>query len=722
MIYFLFRLIIYTVAAALVMRFVPSLRLAPYPYLAEPYNSVLSYVVIGMVFGALHSFVRPVILFLTGRLYVWSMGLLALVTDIFLFLVTSYLAPTVWQSGDTRIVSATLGAIIMGVTVMLLEAIFGFDSPRISNIQNSPFYWRWLAFVPSGRRNRIVESLRTHQMVHTIRSYIIDIVVGLSPLRGFRQFMQRILYRWRPRLIEDNPAVKLRLMLQDLGPTFVKFGQMAASRVDLLPATWRVELERLQDNVPPFPYSEVRQQIEQELGQPLEVLFAHFDPTPLAAASMGQVHAALLPSGEAVVVKVRRPNIDVTVRGDLNVMHDVLHTAEQRVAWLRQFGLSSLFREFAEHMLTELDYANEAYHARLLRHNLQPIEQVYVPLIYGSHSTKLILTQERVRGVKISDQAALDAAQVNHEAIGRLFFRALLKQLLFDGFFHADLHPGNVWIEPQTQQIIFLDMGMVGHLTRAERLAFGQLIWALQDHDSQLTTRIMLQICKPAQGYDRAALAYDIECMINQYIVLADATPDMNRLLSEMLGLLMRYGLQLRKEFTLAFKAIGQGEAIMRGLMGNKPLDYILQVSYTTMRELLQEYLAPQHAFDRIAKPLSRDIIGRLPALLGAGTTLLDDLQQGQSIFQIRLSSVEQHLAQLQRNLTQGIRRIVLSVALVGLLLGSALTLLIPLDLQMSDFERIAIRGTAASTFVISVALSLGWVFFMLWQSLRDRT
>lgn len=719
MVYFLVRLAIYVTAAAIVMNVVPGLRLAPNPYLGEPFTSILAYVTVGFIFGALHAFARPVILFLTGRLYIWSMGLLALVVDIFIFLLLSYLAPTVWQVGGARLLSATLGAMLMGVIVIGLEALFGLDSPRVSDARKAPLYWRWLGMLPTGRRNRLVENLRTQQMINVIQSYAIDMLVGLSPLRSFRRSMQKAIYRVRPRLIEDDPAVMLRLMLQELGPTFVKFGQMAGSRIEILPPAWQVELEKLQDDVQPFPYAEVERLIRQELGAPPEEIFASFDPQPLAAASTGQVHAAMLHSGEEVVVKVRRPNIEVTVKGDLNVMQDVVNTAEQRLPWFRQFGLSPLFREFAENILIELDYTNEAYHARLLRHTMRKLPYVHVPMIYGAYSTTKIVTQERVEGVKITDVAALDAAGIDREALALNFFRALLQQLLFDGFFHADPHPGNVWVNLQTGRVVFLDMGMMGHLSRADRFTLGELIWALQDRDAQMATRVIVAMCKPATGYNSAALTYDIERLINRHLLLADTPPEITEIVGDMAGLLPRYGLQLRKEFTLTFKALGQGESIMRTLMGDKPLDAILDVIYATMRELLLAQFAPRDIIDVMGKPLAREVVGRLPELLAATSTLLDDFQQGRSALQINLDGIDERAVMWQASLNQAIRRVVLSVLLVGLLVGSSIILLVPLEGRVSEVERLAIHITAVWGFVISASLIMVVLLVTIWQSWR---
>ncbi len=720
MVYFLIRMAIYTTAAAIVMNVVPGLRLDPYPYLGEPFTTISAYVMIGLIFGTLHTFLRPIILFLTGRLYIWSMGLVALMIDTFIFLLLSYLAPTVWQVGGTRVLSAILGAMLMGIIVLGLEALFGFDGPRLHDTSKSAFYWRWLGMLPTGQRNRLVENLRTQQMVNIIQSYAIDTLVGLSPFRGFRRAMQGVLYRDRPRLMEDNPAVKLRLMLQDLGPTFVKFGQMAAGRVEMLPAAWQAELEKLQDDVKPFAYTEVEQIIRRELGAQPDQTFASFDPRPLAAASTGQVHAAMLPGGEEVIVKVRRPNIGVTVKGDLNVMQDVIDTTERRLAWLRRFGLSALFHEFSQNILIELDYTNEAYHARLLRHKMQKLPNIHIPMVYDDWSTTSVLTQERVVGVKITDVAAIDAADINREELALNFFRALLQQLLFDGFFHADPHPGNVWVELQTGQIIFLDMGMMGHLSRNDRFVLGRLIWALQDRDARMVTRNMVTMCVATDRHDAAALEYDVERLINRHLLLASTPPEITAIINDMVGLLMRHDLRLRKEFTLAFKAMGQGETIMRALMGDKSPDAILDITYATMKERL---LAQFRSQDLVAtgKPMAREVADRLPELLIATSALLDDFQRGRTPLLPGQREIGELTDNLQQSVRQGVRRIVMSVLLAGLLIGSSLMLLAPLEGRVSEYEALAVRLIAVSGFVISAAAILIMLLAVSVGAMRQR-
>lgn len=720
--YFLLRVAVNTLAAAIVMNLVPGLRLVPYTNLNEPFASIVSYFVVGLIFAILHTFVRPVILFLTGRLYIWSMGLLALAIDTFIFLLLSYLAPAIWQVGETRLLSAVVGALAMGLIIMALEALTGLDSPHVMDVQRSRFYWRWLGMLPTGRRNRIVENLRTQQMVSIMQRYGVDILVGISPLAGLRRSVQRVIYRRRAVLSDETPIAKIRLMLQELGPTFVKFGQMVASRSEILPVEWQTELGRLQDDVAPFAYQEVQQVIQRELGGSPTEVFATFEPKPLAAASTAQVHAATLPGGERVVVKVRRPNIEVTVKGDLNVMQDVLNLIERRAPSTRRFGLSALFHEFAENVLTELDYRNESYNACLLRHNMRAFPFVHIPLIYGAHSTQAVLTMQRVEGVKISDVAALDAAGLDREELAVQFFRALQQQVFFDGFFHADPHPGNVWVNCETGQITFLDMGLMGYLALEDRVALGELIWALQDRDANSVTRVLVAICRPAQGYDPAVLRRDIERLMNQHLLFEEAPPSLTAMMTEIVNVLLRHGLQLRKEFTLAVKSIGQGEAIMRALMGEKPMDYILNVTYTQLKDLLREQIKRGDLLDSAGKPLARDILGRLPALQSAAVTLLDNFQRGELAFQTNINSIDQRVNVLQTALEVGVRRIVLSVLLVGLLLGSALTLLVPIEGRVGETELQVIRLVAKGGVVIGALLIVVMLLVTVWRSVRQPT
>ncbi|MCB0054596.1 MAG: AarF/ABC1/UbiB kinase family protein, partial [Caldilinea sp.] len=282
---------------------------------------------------------------------------------------------------------------------------------------------------------------------------------------------QRIIY-WRKKpLINESIPETVRYMLQDLGPTFVKLGQIVSSRAEQLPPDWRSELAQLQSDVEPFDSAEAERIVERELGQPVDELFADFDSAPLAAASTAQVHRATLHDGSEVVVKVQRPDIDVTVQADLNVIRELTRLTEQRFDWARHADLHGITTEYADNILLELDYTNEAFNGRMLAENMRMFPTIHVPAIYGQLSTRRVLVQEFVRGVKITNVEAIDAANLDRREMATTFMRAIVKQVLYDGFFHGDPHPGNVLVNTDTGEIIFLDLGMMGTLTTEKRMA-----------------------------------------------------------------------------------------------------------------------------------------------------------------------------------------------------------------------------------------------------------
>ncbi len=715
MIYFVVRVLVYTLAAYSVVNVAPGLVPPPFPFVPAQFGMLASYLAIGLAFGALQAIGRPLLLFFSGRLYIWSMGTISVVINGLFFLVLALLSPQRLPVPGGEVFSAAVGAFMMGVVVTLLEAITGLDAPRRdSETRTTPRYWGWLGFFPGGRRNRAVEGLRTVQLIAIARSYALEILVGLTPLAPVRTFMKRLLYRFRPRIDEEDPAVVLRLMLQDLGPTFVKFGQLVASRVEVLPPRWRDQLEVLQDKVRAFPFDEAERLVEAELDAKLEALFLVFDPEPLASASMGQVYAATLLDGTQVVVKVQRPNITVVVKADLNILRDLLSTLEGRFPRFRRLGLLPLFDEFAESLVEELDYETEAYQARMLRHNMEEFDFVEVPAVYPAYSTRRVLTMQRVSGVKITDVAALDDAGVDRRALALDLFRALIKQVLFDGFFHSDLHAGNVWYDREARRLLFLDMGSVGQLSRSDRVRLAQLIWSLHDRAATPAAQVVLSLCEPPdEPVDMQKLRRDVERLINRHLLLEGEVEGISELFAELVTLLVRHGLLLRPEFTMAFKAIGQGESIMRTLMGDEQPGAIVDIAFRTIRNVLLRELDPRRFGPDTLLPLTREALGRVPNLISAFTSLLDDFEHGRTALQLDVGSVNQRVTDVQRSFERGFRRMVLAIALAGLLLGSSLLLMAPLGDIASGNEVFILRlvagvgVTASGIMTISIVASM---------------
>lgn len=738
MAYFLVRLLVYTTSVWVVMQVVPGLKPPPVPYVPEPYGMPLAYLAAGLVFGAVHAVGRPLLLFFSGGLYLWTLGFISVGLNALLFVYLAYVSAAPLELPGGLFISAGVGSVLMGLLVTLLEAVTGLDSPRRqAETRTTPPYWRWLELLP-GSRNRAVEGLRKVQLVTTLRSYAIELFSHYTLIRPVRAFFKRRLYKLRPRLNESRPAVVTRLMLQEMGPTFVKFGQLVASRVEVLPAEWREQLALLQDRVHAFPAEEARRMVESELGAPLNTLYLYFAEEPLASASMGQVHEATLLNGTPVVVKVQRPNIEVVVRADLQLLRDLLVALERRIRAFRRLGLSPLFREFADTLIRELDFETEAYQARMLRHNMRELGYVEVPAVYTAYTTRRVLTMQLVEGIKITATDQLSAAGVNLRELALSFFRSLIKQVLVDGFFHADLHPGNVWYDTRAEKIVFLDMGAVGQLSRGDRVRLGQLIWALHDRAATTAAKVILGLCERPEiptsgarwgttlgassaGVPRAAFALqrDVERLINTHLILGEQSGGLSELFAGIVSLLVRHDLRLRPEFTMAFKAIGQGEAIMRALMGEEEPAAIVDIAFRTMRGVLLERLAPSKLGGEVLLPLARETLGRLPNLLGAASEFLNDFEDGRSALQFDISEVDGRILDVQASFERGFRRMVLSISLAGLLLGSSLLLLAPLGDVLGGTEQWVVRLVAGTGVTVSGVMTASIVISMIWPFAR---
>lgn len=259
-------------------------------------------------------------------------------------------------------------------------------------------------------------------------------------------------------------AIKIRTTALAMGGVLIKVGQFLSSRVDLLPPEYIEELALLQDEVPSVPFAEIRPVIERELGAPLEQLFAEFHEVPVAAASLGQVHAAKLRTGESVTVKVQRPTIDQIVEADLVSLRYIVHWLHRHTHIRRRVDLTQILVEFEATLRLELDYVREGHHAERIAVSFYGVSHITIPRVYWSHTSGRVLTLQRMWGIKVTDFAGLEAEGISRGAVAEILMRAYLKQVLEDGFFHADPHPGNIFVRPGPV-VVLLDFGMVGEIS-----------------------------------------------------------------------------------------------------------------------------------------------------------------------------------------------------------------------------------------------------------------
>ncbi len=556
------------------------------------------------------------------------------------------------------------------------------------------------------------KSIRNLQRYWQVQSiflrYGFDIMVDQDEIQKVRQYIRDKRKRQPDEFDQYSTPERVRLMLQELGPTFVKLGQMAASQTNSLPPAWVEELQKLQSEVPPFPEEGVREIIISELGAPLEEVFDDFDLQPLAAASIGQVHRAVLVDNQPVVVKVQRPDIVPQIEADIAIMQEVAGWLEKTTTWAKNYGAVDIVDEFAYNLQDELDYRNEARNADRLRNNMVGIARVHIPEIQWNLVTTRVLTMERIQGVKITNTGALDEAGIDREAVVETFMRSMIHQLLVDGFFHGDPHPGNVFVNLDDAQIIFLDTGMMGRLAEDQRTGIINLLKALRNSDAVEIVRIAMTIGVIHKPVDQRALRRDIDRLLNRYLSAALSDIPFAEVLSKILILIFNRGIRLPSELTLALKALIQTEEIARTL---NPEIQVADVTQTLTKHLFMEQLKPETIMARFNSGIA-ELFQLAPQLYGAISQLLKQVQSGKLTVELDASDLPRQLQEF----TVIANRFTIGLTLAGMTVGSALTMSVSPE---NTWSFIPLLGTIG--FIVSMVGGSLLVFGVMWEMWRKR-
>jgi ubiquinone biosynthesis protein len=322
-----------------------------------------------------------------------------------------------------------------------------------------------------------------------------EFISSVHLLRPFRFVLYVWPYYWFGRDQDRPRAVRIREALQDLGPIYVKFGQSISTRQDLLPPDIGAELTKLQDQVPPFPAEEALHEVEAAYGRPAAAVFAQFEPQALAAASIAQVHAARLRSGEDVVVKVLRPGVRRQIERDLEVLYAIARLADRFWQDGRRLRPVELVAEYEKTILLELDLMREAANAAQLRRNFEGDSKIYVPLVYWDYCRENVMVMERIRGIPVDDMDALRAARVNIPKLAANGVAIFFTQVFRDNFFHADMHPGNIFVDgsdPENPRYCAVDFGIVGTLSATDRRYLAENFLAFFDRDYHRVAQLHL--------------------------------------------------------------------------------------------------------------------------------------------------------------------------------------------------------------------------------------
>jgi ubiquinone biosynthesis protein len=667
-------------------------------------SPVASVILLGGALTTGEVFLRPVMEAFTGRWLLATMGIVSVaITGVTLWFASSLVQGLGVGYASPSLLWLSVIAVVFSVLTWPIRVAFGLDRALIDHgisIGLGLGLWRALDRIPTPRRNPFLENLRLRQVYDTIASTAIDIGLRQTRLGDLRAaFQDRVL--GLPRLPADcRPPRQIRIMLEDLGPTYVKIGQMLATRVDVLRPEWIVELAELQSSATPFAWDDAHAILAADLDRPPETIFKSIESVPFAAASTAQVHRATLFDGSQVVVKVQRPRITARTKADLGVLEQLAKVAEQRFTIARRVGAQDIVAEFAKSVLRELDYRIEAYNARRLADAMARYPEIHIPVVYGDLSAQHVVTQEFIAdGIQLSKADELRAAGLDPASLGSVFIRAMVRQILIDGFFHGDPHDGNVLADPATGRLVFLDFGQVGELSRQQRLELLGLIHALKSVDIDGIADSLMALSSRTSEFDERRFRADVDRLAHEYLVYGNAG-SLGEALAGILSAVLDNGLRLDGQLTMAIKAVIQAEATARTLAPELDLG---QMAITEATAALRESLTPEEIrkrAERSAVHVGKELVRRLPTIESAAFKWFDAFSRGRITVELDTSDLERSFA------TAGDvgRQATVGVIVVGQLIGTAIVMGTLLQPTLGEYQLFGFLAMAA--FGLSLAVS----------------
>jgi ubiquinone biosynthesis protein len=669
-------------------------------------HRVVAVLWLAAVFGVLSALVRPALEFVFLPYALQSLGLAVVVIDAVLLALLALTSVLEIEGFGALVV----GAVVAGLVGFVLDGVLGLTPPVVDD-----------ATARRGRAERlgqiaaVSERLRLMQLYAVLLQYTADLAFDWPPVRGFRARLQAWLWRPPVPIRPLAPEVKVRLLLQELGPTYVKLGQIVSSQGRALPRAWEQELAKLQSEVRPFAYEDVCAIVSGSLGGRLEDLYASFNPAPLAAASLAQVHDATTHEGRRVAVKVQRPHIHEQLRSDIRILARGAAVFERRVEWARDADLGGVVREFGSTLLRELDYTIEAYNARRLVRVLEPVANAHVPAVEAALSSDRVLTLEFIDGVKATDIDAIEAAGLDRRALAQTLVRGAVQMVMIEGFFHADPHPGNVVVELDTGRLTFLDTGMVGQLDPRQRISLARFLLAFGDKDTAALASMLRSLSQPFRDPDPTGYQREFERRIGPLIDPPAGQPArLQQLVLEALEVLRNSGYRLDPQLALAVKAVAQAEAITSALLPDADAADFANLGGQALEQLVPEAahrIDIQTAARSQATLAATELVERLPAIQEGLLAWLDQLPKVEIPASVRLTGLDRNLTRLEA----APRLIAAAIVLTGLLIGSALAATI----NSTSNLRSDLVNAALIIFAVAAATALALLTTLLWQLIR---
>jgi ubiquinone biosynthesis protein len=496
--------------------------------------------------------------------------------------------------------------------------------------------------------------------------------------------LQMISRRRREQIERLTRAERVRMALEELGPTFIKLGQILSTRPDLIGLEYVQELSKLQDHVPSFPYDQVREIVKSEIGEYPEEIFAHFEPDPLAAASIGQVHSARLREGDDVVVKVQRPGIRRIIEVDLEIMLHLAGLMERHVEEMEMHRPTRIVQEFARSLEREIDYTIEATHIERFAGDFLDDDTIYVPKVFRDVTTERVLTMEYVQGIKASSVERLDQEGYDRKEITRRGARLIMKQIFLNGFFHGDPHPGNVFILPDNV-ICYLDFGMMGRIGRQDREDFADFVMHVARRDERRMTESLLKLTLFDAEVDRYELERDLADLADQHLYQALRNVDFGRLLHQLMETLTKNGMALKPDLFLMMKAFSTVEGLGRLL---DPDFELIKAAEPFVRQIQLNRLNPQRIAGDILHS-GTELVHLLREIPGEVRGILRQTREGKVKIEFEHRGLDPILFTHDRTSN----RIAFAIVLAALIIGSSLIVLSDIPPRWQEIPIIGLAG-----------------------------
>jgi len=496
---------------------------------------------------------------------------------------------------------------------------------------------------------------------------------------------------------------RLRLALEELGPTFIKMGQILSTRSDILPKDIIKELEKLQDKAPAFSFDEVKSVIQNEFGESLEEAYAEFEPTPLAAASIAQVHKALLWSGKTVVVKVQRPGIEKIIAQDMRILEDIAKFVDNHTKYGKIYNFTKMVEDFKKKLEEELDFRIEGENAEKFKKNFLKDKKVKIPSIIWTHTTRRVLTMEYIGSIPLNDFNAIDEAGLDRGAIARNLAKSVLNQILRDGFFHGDPHPGNIMVL-QDGTIAFLDFGMVGSLSPERKRQFSKMLLGIVYKNSRMIIESIIDLNAVTLNVNMKKLEKDINNLRDRYVEIPLEKLKVGEVLNGIFDLVFSYNIVIPNEFNMLAKSLITLEGIVEKL---DPKISVLEVAKPIAKQLIPKMFSTQHMKEEIINATmdySR-LIKELPSFL---LNFLRKTEEENYAVELKirdLENLEKRVDKVFNRLSTSIILLALSIVIAGILIGSGMSA--NAGAEMYKLNGIILKIGLAIAFVIVLGLAI---------------